>query len=54
LSETIRYGKPNPVKLVATVLARKSAVQPSSLRAVRRPNTTTNPERIPKYTASTA
>src|SRR6266436_3166428 len=40
-------GKPNPVTLVATVVARKSAVQPSSRFPVSRPNMTTNPEPIP-------
>src|SRR5947207_3896166 len=40
-------GKPNPVRLVARVLARKIAVQPSSRFAVSNPNTTTNPAPIP-------
>jgi len=40
-------GKPNPVTLVATVLARKSAVQPSSRFPVSRPYRTTSPEPIP-------
>ena len=40
-------GNRNPVTLVKTVVARKSAVQPSRRFAVRNPPTTTNPERIP-------
>ena len=40
-------GKRNPVTLVATVLTRKSAVQPSSRFQASSPNTTTNPEKIP-------
>ncbi len=39
-------GKSNPVTLVATVLARKTAVQMSSRFAAISPNTTTNPEKI--------
>jgi hypothetical protein len=37
----------NPVTLVATVVARKSAFQPFQPFAVSSPNTTTNPETIP-------
>src|SRR4051794_7371031 len=40
-------GKPNPVTLVATVVARKSAVQRSSRLPLSSPYTTTNPEAIP-------
>src|SRR4051812_36898049 len=40
-------GKPNPVALVATVVARKSAVQRSSRLPLSSPYTTTNPEAIP-------
>src|SRR5260370_41450620 len=40
-------GKPNAVTLVATVLTRKSAVQPSSRFPASSPNMTTNPEKIP-------
>jgi hypothetical protein len=40
-------GKPKPVTLVATVVARKSAVQPSSRFPVSSPKTTTNPDAIP-------
>src|SRR5438445_8665585 len=39
--------KKKPVALVATVVARKSAVQPSSRFAVSSPNRTTKPESIP-------
>src|SRR5262245_28579531 len=46
-------GKKNPVTLVATVLARKTAVQPSSRRAVSSPHRTTNPERIPSRLTAT-
>jgi hypothetical protein len=37
----------NPVTLVATVVVRKSAVQPFSRFPVTKPETTTNPDRIP-------
>src|SRR5882762_1216879 len=37
----------NPVRLVATVVARKSNVQPSSLLPAISPNKTTNPDKIP-------
>jgi hypothetical protein len=40
-------GKPNPVTLVATVLARNKAVQPLSRFLVSSPYMTTNPEPIP-------
>src|SRR5450755_1198019 len=40
-------GKKNPVTLVSTVVARNSAVQPSSLFAPIMPNRTMNPEAIP-------
>ena len=39
-------GNPNPVTLVATVVARKNAVQPSSRLPAISPNRTTNPEAI--------
>ena len=40
-------GKPNPVTLVATVVARKRAVQPLSRFPASSPKITTNPEPIP-------
>src|SRR5258708_5590323 len=40
-------GNRNPVKLVDTVVARNSAVQPLSCFAAISPNTTTNPDPIP-------
>src|ERR1700686_4271767 len=40
-------GKRNPVMLVNTVLARKTAVQISNRFEANNPNTTTNPEKIP-------
>jgi hypothetical protein len=40
-------GKRNPVTLVATVVVRKIAVQPSSRLADNNPNATRNPEMIP-------
>src|ERR1700686_3945525 len=40
-------GKRNPVMLVNTVLARKTAVQPSNRFEANNPNTTTKPEKIP-------
>ena len=40
-------GNRNPVTLVSTVVARKSAVQPLLRFAVRNPAKTTNPDRIP-------
>lgn len=40
-------GKPNPVTLVATVVVRKSAVQPFIRFPFSSPNMTTNPEKIP-------
>jgi hypothetical protein len=46
-------GKRDPVTLVATVLARKSAVQRSSRFALSSPNTTTNPEPIPTKLSTT-
>src|SRR5258706_3534285 len=41
------YGKKNPVTLVRTVVARTTAVQPSSGFAASSPNITMNPEKIP-------
>src|SRR5262245_29878919 len=46
-------GKKNPVTLVATVVARKSAVQPSSRFPLSSPNMTTNPEPIPNRLITT-
>src|SRR5882762_10835109 len=40
-------GNMNPVTLVATVVSRKSAVQPSRLFPAISPNKTTNPDKIP-------
>ena len=40
-------GKPNPVKLVATVVVRNVAVQPSSRLRASRPYITISPERMP-------
>src|ERR1700687_108643 len=40
-------GKKNPVTLVATVLVKKRAVQPSDIFAPSSSNPTTNPEMIP-------
>jgi hypothetical protein len=40
-------GNPNPVTLVATVVARKTAVQPSRRLPATRPSTTTSPDAIP-------
>jgi hypothetical protein len=40
-------GKPNPVTLVATVVARKTAVHPLSRFPASSPKMTTNPEPIP-------
>src|SRR3954470_24121461 len=40
-------GKKKPVRLVSTVVARKSAVQASDLFAFNRPNKTTKPDTIP-------
>jgi hypothetical protein len=40
-------GNKNPVKLVATVVARNSAVKPSSRFAAISPKATMNPEPIP-------
>src|SRR5205823_12034940 len=46
-------GKKKPVKLVATVVARKSSVKPFIGFAVSSPNRTTNPDRIPIKLSST-
>src|ERR1700687_1561131 len=40
-------GNMNPVTLVATVVTRKSDVQPSSLLPAISPDNTTNPDKIP-------
>src|SRR6267378_6718446 len=40
-------GNMNPVTLVATVVTRKSEVQPSRLLPAISPNNTTNPDKIP-------
>jgi hypothetical protein len=40
-------GNMNPVTLVATVVTRKSAVQPSSFLPAISPNKTTDPDKIP-------
>jgi hypothetical protein len=40
-------GKGNPLRLVKTVVVRKSAVQPSAFFEFNMPNSTTNPVKIP-------
>jgi hypothetical protein len=45
--------KRNPVTLVATVVARKSAIQPLSRFAVRNPNKTRTPEQMPTRLSAT-
>src|SRR5260370_29394859 len=40
-------GKKNPVTFVSTVVTRNSAVQASRRFAASKPNTTTNPDKIP-------
>jgi hypothetical protein len=42
-----RNGKRNPVPLLATVVHKKTAVQPSNRLEVSRPNATTKPATIP-------
>jgi hypothetical protein len=46
-------GKKKPVTLVASVVPRKSSVQPLMEFALSNPTTTTSPERIPTKLKST-
>src|SRR5882762_4727134 len=46
-------GKRKPVTLVSTVVTRNSAVQPSSRFPPSRPNTATNPDKIPSKLSTT-
>src|SRR6266550_1417345 len=51
--ENAKNGNPNPVALVATVVARNTAVQPSQRFPASKPASTTRPEPIPTRLTAT-